>query len=153
MTPYCFSTFSRRSWKQVTRRLCKGFSCSVVLSSWTRIPSARRGIWKGGEEYLSVLEGCCHGYRGNDKQRIYLQGDEAFKFLNALTVLWVRLDVGVCEESLQRMEPEWKLDNLGSFCVVKALSLKIQLLATLNRAPKSGKEATVVYLWIQSSSS
>lgn len=66
----------------------------------------QEGDLEGGEEYLSVLEGCCHGYRGNDKQRIYLQGDEAFKFLNALTVLWVRLDVGVCEESLQRMEPE-----------------------------------------------
>lgn len=66
----------------------------------------QEGDLEGGEEYLSVLEGCYHGYRGNDKRRIYLQGDEAFKFLNALTVLWVCLDVGVCEESLQRMEPE-----------------------------------------------
>lgn len=63
---------------------------------------------EGGEEHLSVTERCCHGYRvsANDKRRIYLQGDEAFKFLNAFTVLRVRLDVGVCEESLQRMAPE-----------------------------------------------
>lgn len=44
MTPYSFSTFSRRSWKHVTRRLCSGFSCSVVFSPWMRIPSASRGI-------------------------------------------------------------------------------------------------------------
>lgn len=46
-----------------------------------------------------------------------------------------------------------KIGQLGVFfcffsccCVVKALALKIQLLATMNIAPKSGKEAIVVYL-------
>lgn len=36
----------------------------------------------------------------NYSGRIYLQGDEVFKDLNALVVLWVLLDVGVCEECL-----------------------------------------------------
>lgn len=43
---------------------------------------------------------------GNNKPRIYLQGDKAFKFLNASVVLRVLSDIGVCEECLQRMEPE-----------------------------------------------
>lgn len=40
----------------------------------------------------------------NDGRRIYLQGDEVFKDFDALVVLWVLLDVGVCEECLQRMK-------------------------------------------------
>lgn len=40
----------------------------------------------------------------NDGGRIYLQGNEVFKDLNALVVLGVLLDVGVCKECLQRMK-------------------------------------------------
>ena len=40
----------------------------------------------------------------NDGRRIYLQGDEVFKNLNALVVLRVLLAVGVCKEGLQRMK-------------------------------------------------
>lgn len=32
----------------------------------------------------------------------HLQGDEVFKDLDALVVLWVLLDVGVCKERLKR---------------------------------------------------
>lgn len=48
---------------------------------------------------------CCEAsVNDNDGGRIYLQGDEVFKDLNALVVLWVLLDVRVCKECLQRMK-------------------------------------------------
>lgn len=51
----------------------------------------------------------------NNGGRIYLQGDEVFKDLNALVVLWVLLDVGVCKECLQRM----KIGQLFKQCHLK----------------------------------
>lgn len=47
----------------------------------------------------------------NDGGRIYLQGDELFKDVNAFVILWVLLDVGLCEECLKRMKTGYKLGN------------------------------------------
>lgn len=93
----------------MTRRLCSGFSCSVVFSPWMRIPSASRGICRATPALLRE-----RGYQASPKTargRAHLQGDEVFQNLDALQVLRVLLDVGVREERLRRTRAAQKLSE------------------------------------------
>ena len=79
-----------------------------------RIPSARRGIWRGKTSAQVLRSSVCFeaGVGDSDGGGTHLQGDEVFEDLDALAVLWVLLDVGVRKERLQRIKTGGELGSL-----------------------------------------